>query len=195
MFSSLVEASEPRAARTKMKEALGLKSLSGVVHSCVELPLLEIAAIARIIGQTRLELPALTRALQDEFAVLTETTGPEFAAWQARTHPTPEPLASIVCEAALAPPVAPEPAAVTVRAARYDPFAADTATHVLGGTVPAGVTLRPSRAPSRLRTRAHVDWSAVKARYLFEGRSIKKAAAAFGLPANTVKARARREGW
>jgi len=39
-----------------------------------------------------------------------------------------------------------------------------------------------------------IDWRAVKKLYL-QNRSLKQTAAAFDLSSNTVKARARKEGW
>jgi AraC-like DNA-binding protein len=53
---------------------------------------------------------------------------------------------------------------------------------------------QPRGRPSITTDGRTIDWRAVKKLYL-RNRSLKQTAAAFNLSPNTVKARARKEGW
>ena len=110
-------------------------------------------------------------------------------------------LAELRSELATLAPSAPQPEAVPER---FDPFQApaEPAPAVppspVVERVQASVEERrrrqPRGRPSVTTDGRTIDWRAVKKLYQ-RNRSLKQTAAAFNLSPNTVKARARKEGW
>lgn len=112
VFDGRIEAAGPRDARRRMKELLGLQSLSGIVYSITEVPVDLIrqivdARIAEVMGGAQVQLPAspdLAAAVAAQLAPILrrlealEQSGPAPAAQSTRF----DPLASL-------PPSAPEP--------------------------------------------------------------------------------------
>jgi hypothetical protein len=166
VFDERVEANTPREARRKMKERLGIESLSGMVYAITEIP---IALIRQIVaeqmtqavmesgGKKRVDIEALVRRAVEA----TSTVG---AVEQSAQHAAPS-------------------------ANRRDPLSA--------------VNPAPQEARDRASTRGNPeptraftgpDWRAIKRVYL-RTRSIKQTAGQFDVPINTLKSRARREGW
>ena len=168
VFDERVDANTPREARRKMKERLGIESLSGMVYAITEIP---IALIRQIVaeqmaksviergGKKRVDIEALVRRAVEA----TSTVGAvEQSAANAR-----------------------QPAS----ARRRDPLSG-------GNPAPQAARDRASTRGNPEPTRAFTgpDWRATKRVYL-RTRSIKQTAGQFDVPINTLKSRARREGW
>ena len=112
IFDGRIDAESPRDARRRMKELLGLQSLSGIVYTVTELPVdlirqLVDARIAEVMGGAEVQLPA---SADIAYAVAAQLE-PILRRLEAleRTGPAPsvparfDPLATL-------PPPAPEPA-------------------------------------------------------------------------------------
>lgn len=166
VFDDRVEANTPREARRKMKERLGLDSLSGVVYAITEIP---IALIRQIVaeqmakavvergGKRQVDIEALVRrAVESTSTVGAVEQKAQVAAPSANRR---DPLSA----------VNPAPQAARDRA-----------------------SMRGNPEPSRAVTGP--DWRAIKRVYL-RTRSLKQTAGQFDVPVNTLKARVRREGW
>lgn len=179
VFDDRIEAPSPREAREQMKALLGMHSLTGVVYAITEIPVDLIQSIvdARLAeslqrvqnGAPPASVEALIRPLANE-AVREQlfTLRDQVAAVSGR--PVTEPPAS---------------------AQRFDAFA--TAADQIVPPAPAPAPRRTKRTSVTADGKL-VDWKAVKRLYL-RTHSIKQTAAHFELSPNTVKARARREGW
>jgi hypothetical protein len=166
VFDDRVEANTPREARRKMKERLGLDSLSGVVYAITEIP---IALIRQIVaeqmaksviergGKRQVDIEALVRRAVES----TSTVG----AVEQRQMPN-APMAN-----------------------RRDPLSdGNPAPQAARGRASTRGNPEPSRAVTG------PDWRAIKRVYL-RTRSLKQTAGQFDVPVNTLKARVRREGW
>jgi hypothetical protein len=191
LFDDRLEAPTPREARNQMRGLLGMKSLTGVVYSITEIPVEligEIAAARVAEALARFDEGTPPPSLEEIIRVA--------AAKEVRRQ-----LAELRSELALLAPSAPE---AETPPERFDPFQstaepADPAppTPVVE-RVQANVEERrrrqPRGRPSITTDGRTIDWRAVKKLYQ-RNRSLKQTAAAFNLSPNTVKARARKEGW
>jgi hypothetical protein len=168
VFDDRVEASTPREARRKMKERLGLESLSGVVYAITEIP---IPLIRQIVAEQMAKAVVQKRGGRDiDIEVLVRRAVETTSTVGAR-----EPLAATT----VAPPTS---------ALRRDPLS--------GNPAPPAARGRASTRASTEATRGFdgPDWKKIKRAYL-RSRRMKQTAAEFNVPVNTLKARARREGW
>jgi DNA-directed RNA polymerase specialized sigma24 family protein len=192
LFDDRLEAPTPREARNQMRGLLGMKSLTGVVYSITEIPVEligEIAAARVAEALARFDEGTPPPSLEEIIRVA--------AAEEVRRQ-----LAELRSELATLAPSAPE---AETAPERFDPFQAPAE--------PAEPTAPPSPVVERVQANVEerrrrqprgrpsvttdgrtIDWRAVKKLYL-RNRSLKQTAAAFDLSPNTVKARARKEGW
>jgi hypothetical protein len=180
VFDERVEAETPREAREKMKQALGLESLTGVVYVVTEIPLElireivtnQIAEIATVRGGRRsLDIPKLVGS-----------------AVKAMTGTALEGIEQRMSRLEKDKPTERFNPLSTSRYRTFNDPEGNTAT-------PAAkrrAETRPSPAP--IRAILGPDWKSIKRRYLRD-RSVKQTAAEFNVPVNTLKARIRREGW
>jgi len=183
VFDERLEAETPRDAREKMKAALGLESLTGVVYAITEIPMevireIVIAQMAGVVmarsGRQSVDIPGLVGS------AVTQATAGKFREIEGRI-------------AAL------ESARGGGRARRFDPLAnraeqADPASSD-NTAIPAESENELTPAiPEPIRAILGPDWKAVR-RYYERNRSVKQTAARFNVSPNTVKARIRREGW
>lgn len=194
IFDDRLTAATPREARERMKSALGLESLSGIVYSITEIPLelireivnarLAEATLARADGSPGIDLPALVRAaaedavrrsLGDLEARLTRLEA-QRGAPAARRFDALAASATPPADQSVAPPAQPQVL---------------SPAEPLEEVVPFGPVPEPAPAPS---APPGPDWPAIQAFYESNG-SPKQTAARFGLSLNTVKARIQREGW
>jgi hypothetical protein len=199
LFDDRLEAPTPREARNQMRALLGLQSLTGMVYSITEIPvdlIGEIAsakvteALARISeGSPPPSVEAILRAAAAEEVrkQLAELRAEMAASFHQPPSLPEDPPARFDPFEQAAP--APEPEAIS------EPAAPDPA---LVERVQARAEERRTRQrrvrPSVTTDGRVIDWRAVKKLYL-RNRSLKQTAAAFDLSPNTVKARARKEGW
>ena len=170
VFDERVEAETPREAREKMKQALGLESLTGIVYVVTEIPLelireivtFQIAEIAAVRGGRKsLDIPKLVGS------AVKALTGTALKGIEQRMSRLEKDK-----------PVE-----------RFNPLATgNTGTPA----VMRRAEIRPISSP--IRAILGVDWKVVKRRYVRD-RSVKQTAAEFNVPVNTLKARIRREGW
>jgi DNA-directed RNA polymerase specialized sigma24 family protein len=192
LFDDRLEASSPREARNQMRGLLGMKSLTGVVYSITEIPVEligEIAAARVAEALARFDEGTPPPSLEEIIRVA--------AAEEVRRQ-----LAELRTELAALAPRAPE---AETAPERFDPFQAP-AESAEPAAPPSPVVERvqanveerrrrqPRGRPSVTTDGRTIDWRAVKKLYL-RNRSLKQTAAAFNLSPNTVKARARKEGW
>ena len=180
VFDERVEAETPREAREKMKQALGLESLTGVVYVVTEIPLElireivtnQIAEIATVRGGRKsLDIPKLVGS-----------------AVKAMTGTALEGIEQRMSRLEKEKPTERFNPLSTSRYRTFNDPEGNTAT-------PAPkrrAEIRPIPAP--IRAILGVDWKAIKRRYR-KDRSVKQTAAEFNVPVNTLKARIRREGW
>jgi len=220
IFDDRLEAPTPREARNQMRALLGMRSLTGVVYSLTEIPVELIAQIAeskvadalRRFGEgsppPSLEETIRVAAAEEVRRQLGELRAEVIVAAprssEANGHPArfdpfhDEAPASLSDE---------ELARVRDHAQRQ----LNGIRSRLNGTVAPNenvVERVQSNAEERRRSRPRgrrgrpatttdgrvIDWKSVKKLYL-RNRSHKQTAAAFDLSVNTVKARARKEGW
>lgn len=180
VFDERVEAETPREAREKMKQALGLESLTGVVYVVTEIPLelireivtTQIAEIATVRGGRKsLDIPKLVGS-----------------AVKAMTGTALEGIEQRMTRLEKDKP-----------AERFNPLSTSryrTFNEPEGNTATPAVKRRAETRPipAPIRAILGVDWKAIKRRYR-KDRSVKQTAAEFNVPVNTLKARIRREGW
>ena len=180
VFDERVEAETPREAREKMKQALGLESLTGVVYVVTEIPLelireivtSQIAEIATIRGGRKsLDIPKLVGS-----------------AVKAMTGTALEGIEQRMFRLEKEKP-----------AERFNPLSTSryrTFNEPEGNTDTPAVKRRAETRPIPAPIRAILgpDWKAIRRRYR-KDRSVKQTAAEFNVPVNTLKARIRREGW
>ena len=172
VYDDRLDAECPREAREKMKTALGLESLTGIVYAITEIPVdvireivtAHLAGIVAPTGRRVVDIPLLIAAAVDQ-------------AVNARLTAMETKLASIETGSATG-------------ARRLDVLATgNTAT-------PEPPANGPTRAiPEPLRAAIEgPNWKAIKRQYL-RTRSVKQTAAQFDISPNTLKARIRREAW
>ncbi|MBU6303651.1 MAG: hypothetical protein KGS60_19060 [Verrucomicrobia bacterium] len=191
LFDDRLEASSPREARNQMRTLLGIKSLTGVVYSITEIPADLIGEIAEAkVSQAlaRFDEGAPPPSLEEIIRVA--------AAEEVRRQ-----LAELRTELATLAQSTPQAEA---QPERFDPFQAPADPEPAALPCPvvervqANVEERrrrlPRGRPSVTTDGRTIDWRAVKKLYQ-RNRSLKQTAAAFDLSPNTVKARARKEGW
>jgi hypothetical protein len=191
LFDDRLEAPTPREARNQMRSLLGMKSLTGVVYSITEIPVEligEIAAARVAEALARFDDGTPPPSLQEIIRVA--------AAEEVRRQ-----LTELRAQLAALAPRAPE---AETPPERFDPFQAPAEPYepapvsLVVERVQANVDERrrrqPRGRPSVTTDGRTIDWRAVKKLYQ-RNRSLKQTAAAFNLSPNTVKARARKEGW
>ena len=184
VFDERIEAETPREARDKMKQSLGLESLTGVVYAITEIPLelireivtSQMAAITTTRrGATAVDIPKLVGE------AVNAITGTALGGIQQRMAKleTEKPVGRF------------NPLATS----RYRTFN-DPETPETGNTD----TPEPKRhaetrpIPAPIRAILGPDWRAIKRRYK-KDRNVKQTAAEFNVSVNTLKSRIRREGW
>ena len=180
VFDERVEAETPREAREKMKQALGLESLTGVVYVVTEIPLelireivtTQIAEITTMrAGRKSLDIPKLVGS-----------------AVKAMTGSALEGIEQRMVRLEKEKPVERFNPLSTTRYRTFNDPEGNTATPA----TQRRAEIRPIPAP--LRAILGPDWKAIRRRYR-KDRSVKQTAAEFNVPVNTLKARIRREGW
>ena len=180
VFDERVEAETPREAREKMKQALGLESLTGVVYVVTEIPLElireivtnQIAEIATTRGGRRsLDIPKLVGS------AVKAMTGTALEGIEQRMSRLEKDK--------------PSERFNPLSTSRYRTFN-DPEGNIATPAAKRRAETRPIPAP--IRAILGVDWKAIKRRYRRD-RSVKQTAAEFNVPVNTLKARIRREGW
>jgi hypothetical protein len=219
IFDDRVEAACPREARNQMRALLGLRSLTGVVYSITEIPVELIAEIAeaRVTeALRRFEDGATPPSLEDAIRVA--------AAEEVRKQLGELRAEVLASQPASDPPANGsharfDPFSDQLRdeeLARVRSHAQQQLTEIRdqmrSGSPPSedvveriqsNAEQRRRRQPRPKRKRGRpsvtvdgrvIDWKAVKKLYR-RNRSLKQTAAAFDLSVNTVKARARKEGW
>lgn len=218
LFDDRLEAPTPREARNQMRALLGLRSLTGVVYSITEIPVELIGEIAETkLGEAlrRFEEGATPPSLSEAIRVAAaEEVRRQLAELRAEvvTAAAPRPNEANGHPArfdpfhdeASASPSDEERSCVRVRAQRQrngiHSQLNGTATpneSVVGRVRSNAEERRRSRPRGRPAVTADgrtINWKAVKKLYR-RNRSLKQTAAAFDLSVNTVKARARKEGW
>ena len=174
VFDGRIEAAGPRDARRRMKELLGLQSLSGIVYSITEVPVDLIrqivdARIAEVMGGAEVNAAApadLAAAVAAQLAPILrrlealEQSGPAPAAQSTRF----DPLASL-------PPPAPEPESEEQTAPAPEPIP------------------QPEPEPP-----AGLNWAQIKA-HLRRYRRPERTAELYGITRRQLEARAAAEGW
>jgi hypothetical protein len=219
LFDDRLEAPTPREARNQMRALLGLRSLTGVVYSITELPVELIGEIAETkLGEAlrRFEEGATPPSLSEAIRVAAaEEVRRQLAELRAEslvsTTAAPEPSGSNGSNGH-APRFDPfsDGADTTLDPGELERVRRHARTRLVpirgrlednGGVVErvrAGAEERrrhQSRGRPAVTTDGRtIDWKAVKKLYR-RNRSLKQTAAAFDLSVNTVKARARKEGW
>jgi hypothetical protein len=216
LFDDRLEAHTPREARNQMRALLGLRSLTGVVYSITELPVELIGEIAETkLGEAlrRFEEGATPPSLSEAIRVAAaEEVRRQLAELRAESLATAAAVSEPPGSNGHAPRFDPfsDGADTALDAGELDRVRRHARTRLVeirgrleenGGVVErvrAGVEerrLRQSRGRRAVTTDGRtIDWKSVKKLYR-RNRSLKQTAAAFDLSVNTVKARARKEGW
>ncbi|MEI6071108.1 MAG: hypothetical protein WCS31_04910 [Verrucomicrobiae bacterium] len=180
VFDERLEAETPREAREKMKQSLGLESLTGVVYAITEIPLELIREIVTAqmaaITTTRRGMPSVNipKLVGEAVNAVTGTALVGIQQRMSRLETRKE-------------------------TKRFNPMA--------DAQLPESIADDGSIAIPNVRRRAEIrgipapirailgpDWKAIKRRYVRD-RSVKQTAAQFNVPVNTLKARIRREEW
>jgi hypothetical protein len=217
LFDDRLEAPTPREARNQMRALLGMRSLTGVVYSLTEIPVELIGQIAeskvadalRRFGEgtppPSLEETIRVAAAEEVRRQLGELRAEVIVAAprssEANGHPArfdpfhDEAPASLSDE---------ELARVRVHAQRQlteireqlngAPRSAESVVAQVRVQAEERRRRQPRGRPAMTTDGRAIDWKSVKELYL-RNRSHKQTAAAFDLSVNTVKARARKEGW
>ena len=180
VFDERVEAETPREAREKMKQALGLESLTGVVYVVTEIPL----ELIREIVTSQIAEMSTTRAGRKSLDI-PKLVG---SAVKAMTGTALEGIEQRMSRLEKDKPAERFNPLSTSRYRTFNDPEGNTATPA----VKRRAETRPIPAP--IRAILGVDWKAIKRRYR-KDRSVKQTAAEFNVPVNTLKARIRREGW
>ena len=180
VFDERVEAETPREAREKMKQALGLESLTGVVYVVTEIPL----ELIREIVTSQIAEIATTRGGRKSLDI-PKLVG---SAVKAMTGTALEGIEQRMFRLEKEKP-----------AERFNPLSTSryrTFNEPEGNTDTPAVKRRAETRPIPAPIRAILgpDWKAIRRRYR-KDRSVKQTAAEFNVPVNTLKARIRREGW
>jgi hypothetical protein len=167
VFDERVEANTPREARRKMKERLGIETLSGIVYAITEIPLYLIkqivaeeiaAATVRREGGNEIDVAALVQS------AVSSATSTAIGKIERKIDVIAMPAPSSI---------------------RRDPLANMTGVPEFLANEGAGIPTLAIVGP---------NWKVIKRDYL-QRRSPKQTAAKFNIPVNTLKARVRREGW
>ena len=177
VFDERVEAETPREAREKMKQALGLESLTGVVYVVTEIPL----ELIREIVTSQIAEISTTRAGRKSLDI-PKLVG---SAVKAMTGTALEGIEQRMARLEKDKPTE-----------RFNPLSTSryrTFNDPEGNTATPAAKWR-AEIPAPIRAILGVDWKAIKRRYR-KDRSVKQTAAEFNVPVNTLKARIRREGW
>lgn len=189
IFDDRLEAESPREARNQMRALLGMRSLTGVVYSITEIPVELIGEIAEAKVSE-----ALRRFEDGSPPPSVEETIRVAAADEVRRQ-----LGELRAEMLAAAP--PSESQASARPTRFDSFSENDTPPPSEGVVErvqANVRRRtrprPRGRPAVTTSGRSINWKAVKKLYR-RNRSLKQTAAAFDLSVNTVKARARKEGW
>ena len=180
VFDDRIEADTPRTAREQMKSLLGLQSLTGVVYSITEIP---VELIREIVTAKVLEVVGTRRGGKPSIDVSKIVNDAASVAVSDRLRPLEQRLAALESSRA-------STGANSTPSRRFDAFSRDT-TRPREADSTASTARRAAPEPTPA---AGTDWRAVKKLYK-QNRSPKQTAAHFDLSINTVKARARREGW
>jgi len=222
IFDDRLEAPTPREARNQMRALLGIRSLTGIVYSITEIPVELIGEIAEAKvteALRRFEDGTVPPSVEDAIrvaaaeevrkqlgelraeALAAPRTDPQTNGSGGRFDPFSDGDASQLSDEELA----------RVRSHAQQQLT-EIRDQMSSGSPPGGnvvervqanVEERRQRQPRRQRPRGRpavttdgrvIDWKAVKKLYR-RNRSLKQTAAAFDLSVNTVKARARKEGW
>ena len=183
VFDDRIEAENPRTAREQMKSLLGLQSLTGVVYSITEIP---VELIREIVTAKVLEIVGARRSGGSTIDVSRIVNDAANVAVSDKFRPIEQRLAALEGRQTAAP----ANGANSTPSRRFDAFQRDsTRSREAASTASTVRTVPPLPAPQPT-----TDWRAVKKLYK-QNRSPKQTAAHFDLSINTVKARARREGW
>jgi len=219
VFDDRLEAPTPREARNQMRALLGMRSLTGVVYSITEIPaelIGEIAEAKLAEALHRLETggtpPSVAEAIRTAAA---EEVRRQLGELRAGALASREggPPADSGPPARFDPFVEGDPAGALdeaelarVREHARRQLAGDRerfeasrsrsggAVERVRANVERRGRSRPRGRPSVTADGREIDWKSVKKLYL-RSRSLKQTAAAFDISVNTVKARARKEGW
>ena len=183
VFDDRIEAENPRTAREQMKSLLGLQSLTGVVYSITEIP---VELIREIVTAKVLEIVGARRSGGSTIDVSRIVNDAANVAVSDKFRPIEQRLAALEGR----PTAAPANGANSTPSRRFDAFQRDSTRS--GAAAPTASTVRT--VPPLPAPQPTTDWRAVKKLYK-QNRSPKQTAAHFDLSINTVKARARREGW
>ena len=183
VFDDRIEAENPRTAREQMKSLLGLQSLTGVVYSITEIP---VELIREIVTAKVLEIVGARRGGGSSIDVSKIVGDAANVAVSDKFRPIEQRLAALEGRQTAAP----ANGAHSTPSRRFDAFSRDTTRSRAADTTPTHARSAPPEPAAAPGT----DWRAVKKLYK-QNRSPKQTAAHFDLSINTVKARARREGW
>jgi hypothetical protein len=186
VFDDRIEAENPRTAREQMKSLLGLQSLTGVVYSITEIP---VELIREIVTAKVLEIVGTRRGGGSTIDVSRIVNDAANVAVSDKFRPIEQRLAALEGRPTAAPATGANGAPSNSNR-RFDAFQRDSTRS--GAAAPTASTVRTT--PPLPAPQPTTDWRAVKKLYR-QNRSPKQTAAHFDLSVNTVKARARREGW
>lgn len=174
VFDDRIDAESPREARERMKELLGLKSLSGIVYTITELPVdlirqLVDARVAEIIGGATVTTPAP--------ADLT-------AAVAAHLAPILRRLEALEQQAGASAP-----------AARFDPLASLPPVQTETEPEPAQTEAEPEPEGADVdEPPPGLNWAQIKS-HLRRYRRPDRTAELYGITREQLDARAEAEGW
>jgi len=180
VFDERVEAETPREAREKMKQALGLESLTGVVYVVTEIPL---ELIREIVTSQIAEITTMRAGRKS--VDIPKLVG---SAVKAMTGSALEGIEQRMARLEKEKPVERFNPLSTTRYRTFNDPEGNTATPATQRRA------EPRPIPAPLRAILGPDWKAIKRRYR-KDRSVKQTAAEFNVPVNTLKARILREGW
>jgi hypothetical protein len=186
VFDDRIEAENPRTAREQMKSLLGLQSLTGVVYSITEIP---VELIREIVTAKVLEIVGARRSGGSTIDVSKIVGDAANVAVSDKFRPIEQRLAALEGRQTAAPANGAN-GTPSNTSRRFDAFQRDSTRS--GAAAPTASTVRTT--PPLPAPQPTTDWRAVKKLYK-QNRSPKQTAAHFDLSINTVKARARREGW
>ena len=186
VFDDRIEAENPRTAREQMKSLLGLQSLTGVVYSITEIP---VELIREIVTAKVLEIVGARRSGGSTIDVSRIVNDAANVAVSDKFRPIEQRLAALEGRPTAAPATGAN-GTPSNTSRRFDAFQRDSTRS--GAAAPTASTVRTT--PPLPAQQPTTDWRAVKKLYK-QNRSPKQTAAHFDLSINTVKARARREGW
>jgi hypothetical protein len=174
VFDDRIDAESPREARERMKELLGLKSLSGIVYTITELPVdlirqLVDARVAEIIGGAAVTTPApadLTAAVAAHLAPILRRL---------------EALEQQTCTSA--------------PAARFDPLASLPPVQTEPEPEPAQTEAEPEPDGADVdEPPPGLNWTQIKS-HLRRFRRPDRTAELYGISLHQLDARATAEGW